>query len=317
MWITTTFRLRSFIIDVNGREDNHAERLRKQQEGWQIKSQKHWHPGSFGRTQEHFHTHPLTCQSWAEECNSHPFVQSLGSNSLWSWGLGFLLCKVESFTRWRWTQWKISTLKCLAFSQSISEETLLKPIQSAGSINLIYSCKMFVYPAWKQQLLWIPLPTFFIRAQKLVWTPICVFIQLSVSNLLYRCYSKCNQWSKNWASNKTFKLCPNPGGLLCTLLEAQVWMFSFFFLCQFWICSFNKFDLNPRQMREKRIPFMIWALKTMNVTPLYSMRTTAVMNICVVHLIVSISSIPKSWIVSVSFYHWFLLKLMIMSFILM
>lgn len=41
-----------------------------------------------------------------------------------------------------------------------SEETLLKPIQSAGSINLIYSRKMFVYPAWKQQLLWIPLPTF-------------------------------------------------------------------------------------------------------------------------------------------------------------
>lgn len=56
MWITTASRLIGYCRRQHARA-RRAERLRKQQEGWQM---KHRHPRSFGCTQEHFRTHAHT-----------------------------------------------------------------------------------------------------------------------------------------------------------------------------------------------------------------------------------------------------------------
>lgn len=139
------------------------------------------------------------------------------------------------------------------------------------------------------------------------------FFQLSVSNLLCY-YSKLNQWTKNWASNETCKLSVfHPSrffSLMCNFGGSGLDYYNVF-----WVFSgsvANICDLSSRQLRE-RIIFMIWALKTMDVTPLYSIRT-AVMNIWVVHIIAFpfIYSQKLNWLYL--FYHWFLLQLKTMSF---
>lgn len=141
MWITAASWLSSCTADVSAREDNHAGRLRKQQEGWQIKSQKHWHPGSFGCTQEHFHTHTLACQKRTGEWRDHPFLQSFGwyKTHFGSDGSGFLSAKsgasLDDDEHGGWFRpWKLWP------SVKEMRGNLLKVIQSAGSINLIFAC---------------------------------------------------------------------------------------------------------------------------------------------------------------------------------
>lgn len=116
------------IVDVNTHEHNRAERLRKQQEGWQIKSQKHWHPRRFGCTQEHFRTHTTHTRMSKQGVEGkkkktkkklHQFIQAfcLVLNLLWLQSLTLLIHDIKSSIRQWWARRTPSTLKRFAFSQ--------------------------------------------------------------------------------------------------------------------------------------------------------------------------------------------------------
>lgn len=118
-WITAT----SCIADVSAREDNHTGRLGKQQEGWQLKSQKHWHPrkNTFTLTHSHVKTGRENEDKTRYGCEGSVFLSAKLGASL----------DDDEHGRWFQPSKLWPSLKEMRGS-------LLKAIQSAGSINLIF-----------------------------------------------------------------------------------------------------------------------------------------------------------------------------------
>lgn len=179
----------------------------------------------YPRTLSHSHTR-MSKQDGSMKSPSVRSARWLEQNSLWFWGLGFLVCKVGSFTgRW-WTRRMVSALKALAFSQR-NERKLAEsdPIcwfnksqfclrnvcisSMKTAIKTNFTAKLFpLEPKNECELLYV------------------CFSQLSVSKLLYY-YSKLNRSIKNWASNESVKLWVDHP---CSFVFNVFWIF-------FWICS--------------------------------------------------------------------------------
>lgn len=270
MWITAASWLSSCITDVSVREDNHAGRLRKQQEGWQIKSQKHWHPGSFGCPQEHFHTHTLACQNRTGEWRAHPFVQSFGWYKTDFCSEGSVSCLQSRELQWMMMNIRmVSALRALAFSQR--NERKLAESDPTCWFNKSHFCLLNVCISSIKTAI---KTNFIARLFSLEPKNECELLYVSLFQL-----SKFKSKLLHYYSNRSVKLWVNQP--------------SRFILNVFWIFSGSAANVCNRNSREKRKSHLWFELWRRWMPLLCSIRTV-VMNICAVHIIGFISSIPKS-----------------------